>query len=378
MPVAKPFRAEDWWIGKASLLVGLVYLFSIYFQIPFEHFGLWAMCSLVTIIGFASLGYLLNDYFDQAQDKLAGKKNFLLNTSAVRKTAYFCLALLMLFAPWYYLPFDTFTVILIVLQLLLFLFYSAPGLRLKERGILGLITDALYAHSIPAIMAAHTYALISNKPTHAVLILLLFTWQFFVGIRNILLHQQNDKDSDIVSGTKTFIRSFHFSIPVLSLLAIQIIEMLLFLSLFGVLSKQNHVFLIPIVAVIISLPSYFIMNVKNGYRLYFPNVLYDHTIPITLIMMLTFTDFRYLILLPIQLILFSKEFIIELIFYLPIIECLNFLKVTLLKTYFYFISTFKLIINWLIYILFKFVGVDLVKEKTDAKGYILRQLNKKK
>jgi hypothetical protein len=55
-------------------------------------------------------------------------------------------------------------------------------------------------------------------------------------------------------------------------------------------------------------------------------------------------------------------------------------KITLLKHggLLHFISTFKLGVNWFIYILFKFVGVDLIKEKTDAKGYILRQLNKKK
>jgi 4-hydroxybenzoate polyprenyltransferase len=73
MSKSRPFRAEDWWIGKASLLLGLVYLFSIRFRISFSDFWLWGLCSLVTIIGFASLGYLVNDYFDQEKDARVGK-----------------------------------------------------------------------------------------------------------------------------------------------------------------------------------------------------------------------------------------------------------------------------------------------------------------
>jgi hypothetical protein len=106
MSVAKPFRAEDWWIGKASLLIGLVYLFSIYFQIPFAHFGLWAMLFTRYHYRLCLVRLFINDYFDQEKDKQANKKNFLLNTSAIQKTAYFSIALLMLFAPWYYLPFN--------------------------------------------------------------------------------------------------------------------------------------------------------------------------------------------------------------------------------------------------------------------------------
>lgn len=378
MWVAKPFRAEDWWIGKASLLVGLVYLFTIYFQIPFERFGIWAVCSLITIIGFASLGYLLNDFFDQEKDKLAGKKNFLLNTSAAQKIAYFCFALLMLFTPWYYLPYDIFTIVLVVLQLLLFLLYSVPGIRLKERGLVGLITDALYAHSIPAVMAVHTYALISNKTTNVVWIAVLFAWQFCVGLRNILLHQLNDSDADQLSNTKTFTNKYGVPITNSFLNGLRLTELLILLILVSMLCIQNQWFFVCVVGIVLSLLLFLSMDKTNGYRYYFPNLLYDHLLPISFIVILCLNDIRFLLLLPIQLLLFSGKWLITLLVSFELLHNWNRIKNGCLAIFHTILVGIKLGVNWLVYLLFKAIGVDLIKEKTDAKGYILRQLNKGK
>jgi hypothetical protein len=102
MSVAKPFRAEDWWVGKASSLIGLVYLLSIYYRIPFALFGVFAACSLVTIVGFASLGYLVERLLSTLKKiSKRTKKIFVLNTSTIQKTAYFSIAILLVFAPWY-------------------------------------------------------------------------------------------------------------------------------------------------------------------------------------------------------------------------------------------------------------------------------------
>ncbi|MBL7799992.1 MAG: UbiA family prenyltransferase [Chitinophagales bacterium] len=378
MSVAKPFRAEDWWIGKASLLIGLVYLFTIYFQIPFEHFGLWAMCSLVTIIGFASLGYLLNDFFDQDKDRLAGKKNFLLNKTTIQKSVYFGIALLMLFTPWYYLPFDTFTIVLIVLQLSLFLSYSMPGIRLKERGLLGLITDALYAHSIPAVMAVHTYTLISDKPADGVWVALLFAWQFCVGLRNILLHQLNDSDADQLSNTKTFTNKYGVPITNSFLNGLRSTELVLLLVLVSMLCIQNQWFFVAVVGIVLSLLLFLSMDKLNGYRFYFPNLLYDHLLPLSFIIILCISDIRFLLLFPIQLLLFSGKWLYALLESFELQHSLNAIKNGCYRVFHSIFAGIKLGVNWLVYLLFKVVGVDLIKEKTDAKGYILRQLNKGK
>lgn len=378
MSVAKPFRAEDWWIGKASLLVGLVYLFTIYFQIPFEHFGIWACCSLITIIGFASLGYLINDYFDLEKDKLVNKKNFLLHKSVFQQAVYFSIAFLLLFAPWYILPYDFFTLALMLLQLLLYLLYSLPGIRLKERGISGLITDALYAHSIPALMAAHTYALISNKPLGITFIVLLFAWQFCVGIRNILLHQLNDSDADQLSGTQTFTNKYNINTSNHFLIGLRITELALLLSLIALLYLHNQWFLVALIGVGLSLLLFFSMDKNNGYRFYFPNLLYDHLLPLSFIAILSINDLHFLLLLPVQLLLFSGKWLFTLIAGIQLHYRWNQIINGSSGVFHVLLANIKLFVNKLIYVLFKGFGIDLIKERTDAKGYILRQLNKKK
>lgn len=378
MSVEKPFRAEDWWVGKASLLVGLVYLFTIYFQISFERFGIWACCSLITIIGFASLGYLVNDYFDLEKDKLANKKNFLKHKSAVQQAVYLSIALLLLFAPWYFLPYDFFTIALMLLQLLLYVLYSLPVIRLKERGLWGLITDALYAHSIPVLMAVHTYALISSKPLNITFIVLLFAWQFCVGLRNILLHQLNDSDSDRVSGTKTFTNKYNIHTSTHFLTGLRITELALLLFLIAILYLQNQWFLITFLGVSLSLLLFFSMDKNNGYRFYFPNLLYDHLLPLSFIVILSLRDIRFLFLFPIQLLLFSGKWLLTLLESFELQYRWSQIKNGSSRAFHTIFGRFKLGVNRLIYNCFKQIGVDLIKEKTDAKGYILRQLNRKK
>jgi len=378
MSVEKPFRAEDWWVGKASLLVGLVYLFTIYFQIPFERFGIWACCSLITIIGFASLGYLVNDYFDLEKDKLANKKNFLKHKSAVQQAVYLSIALLLLFAPWYFLPYDFFTIALMLLQLLLYLLYSMPGIRLKERGISGLITDALYAHSIPALMAAHTYTLISNKPLGITFIVLLFAWQFCIGIRNILLHQLNDYNSDRISNTKTYICLNKSNEPGLLIQRLIVIEMSILISTFLFLFFGNRMFLIALVSILCSLLYNFLKPIQKHEVNYYPNIIYEHILPLTFISILSLGDKRYLILFPMQLLLFSGKKTSTFISAIPFKRFWFSIEKKIHHAAHFLFSNLKLGSNWTIYYFFKMIGIDLVKEKTDAKGYILRQLKKRK
>ena len=77
----RPFRAEDWWKSKAALLMGFVYLFALWFDIPVRPFIPLSVLSIAVIIGFASFGYIVNDFFDKEKDRQAGKKNFLLDKS---------------------------------------------------------------------------------------------------------------------------------------------------------------------------------------------------------------------------------------------------------------------------------------------------------
>src|SRR5262249_57433548 len=100
--------------------------------------------------------------------------------------------------PWLYLPLHWENGSLLGFELLLFVLYAFPPFRLKERGMLGLFADALYAHAIPAVLAVMTFSLMANRAYDHLtwFVLALGLWQFFLGVRNIVLHQLKDFDGD--------------------------------------------------------------------------------------------------------------------------------------------------------------------------------------
>lgn len=371
MKAGKLFRAEDWWIGKASMLMGMVYMLSAIFGISFRSFGLWGVSSIATIIGFAALGYLINDFFDQEKDRLAGKKNFLLGKPASIKFIYFMVAVLLLAGPWYYLPWDRWTLWLMAAQILAYLIYSVPPVRLKERGMAGIVVDALYAHVIPAMMATYTYLLISDLPFFDLtLFLLLFFWQFVAGVRNVLLHQQSDQESDAQSGTDTYMKGRILSGA--GMFFISMLELFLLAALLVYYAMGSLVFLIPLGTVALSLIVCMQMAASNGYRIYYPNIVYDQWLPYAFIVVLSTQDARFLILLPVHGFLFSREIFIELYHSIPWGRMRKWFRRGLVAIG----DKIRLAGNWLIYLAFRLVGVDLIREQTDAMGYIRRRRGK--
>jgi 1,4-dihydroxy-2-naphthoate octaprenyltransferase len=74
--IAHLSRTKDWRLTFIPFILGCVYLWLVWFRTPFsiEAMTLIAL-SLITAIGFAALGYLINEYFDQEDDARAGKLN---------------------------------------------------------------------------------------------------------------------------------------------------------------------------------------------------------------------------------------------------------------------------------------------------------------
>lgn len=154
------------------------------------------------------MGYLSNDVADREADRKSGKPNATLDLSITRVTLLFGLFGAAALLPWIlFVPIDHICVTLLLLEFLLFAVYVVPPLRLKERGLLGLVTDALYAHANPALLAAYTMYLVTGKsyPHARWLLGSLSAWQFFVGMRNILQHQITDAGHDRAAGTVTWV-----------------------------------------------------------------------------------------------------------------------------------------------------------------------------
>lgn len=203
----KKLRLSEPWNYKAPFLVSIPYLLLFTGNVPFSNALPAMLCSFCTIAGIAGFGYLSNDVADRTADARAGIPNGTLHLSAWQIIALFGILLAAAILPWiFYFPVTGFSIALLAAEFLLFILYAAPPFRLKERGIWGIVTDALYAHANPALLAAYTFYLLSGKNygDFNLLLVALVGWQFFLGLRNILQHQLLDMHNDLAAGSKTY------------------------------------------------------------------------------------------------------------------------------------------------------------------------------
>lgn len=204
----RDLRLHRPWSFKAPFLISIPYFVIHVAGLDIAAATAAILASAVTILGIAGVAYLLNDFADREADLLGGKPNFFNGRSlwAALSLALACVALAVV--PWLtVLPLTRRTAPWLGLELLLFAIYALPPLRLKDRGVLGMLTDSLYAHAVPAVLAALTIAEIGKVPDAVLLpyLTVLASWQFVLGLRNILLHQLLDREQDEVAGTRTWV-----------------------------------------------------------------------------------------------------------------------------------------------------------------------------
>lgn len=150
-------------------------------------------------LSLVAYGYLINDFADVDLDKKAGKINVFLGVS--HRKALLIITIIFLFMIVSGISFlkNRSFFILWFLWFLLTTFYSSPPLRLKERGLMGLIATILGQQPLPAILmfSAMNY---------------LFGWDVLIFIIYITLrgisadvgHQMRDRQHDVSAGASTF------------------------------------------------------------------------------------------------------------------------------------------------------------------------------
>ncbi|MEO0038076.1 MAG: hypothetical protein RIQ59_1287 [Bacteroidota bacterium] len=204
-------RTKEWWQPKAGNLLSAVYLAVLLYKIDFFTTLYFILPAITTILGIGIFGYFFNDFTDLESDRKANKKNMLEKLSGKFRILLFIGAVLLAILPWFFLPFDRFCIYLLVGEFTLLLVYAVPPIRLKEKGFVALVADALYAYAIPFTLAFHTFNLLSTSKENFIIIGVLFAWQLAVGMVNIIIHQIEDFENDIHTSTKTWVISVGLS-----------------------------------------------------------------------------------------------------------------------------------------------------------------------
>ena len=236
----RPLKADKWWNYKVPPLLAVAYyvLSQAEPAVPtltvLLHLGLF----LVATIGIAGFGHLLNDLADIEDDAKSNSRNMAARLSRPRLLLLFLLLLAMGLLPWFYLPLGWPGLGLIAFELLLFIIYSLPPVRLKERGFAGVFADALYAHVVPILVAWLTFAHLGGVAPPGWFGGLLAVWALAAGLRNILHHQIVDLERERLSGATTFVVGFGPEKTMRLGAWILAVELLSFVLLLAVLGRQ--------------------------------------------------------------------------------------------------------------------------------------------
>jgi 4-hydroxybenzoate polyprenyltransferase len=309
---ARRLRLGNPWNYKAPVLIAVTYCMMLWLEFSLKDALLGFLWSLCTILGIAGFGYLSNDLGDRKADQKAGKSNLLAQIPMVQIIALLLGFVVLALVPWVvFFPLDLLAACLLAAEFLLFILYVLPPFRLKERGLLGVVADALYAHAIPAILAAITFgALAGREPAALFLFLLgLGLWQFCLGMRNILLHQLKDVGNDRISGIRTFVtvvgeeRVHHLLLRVFVPM-----ELLCWLLFLGILAPVTW---LPLVGWPVYLAWQLPRQTKKrdlrGWLYSYLDDFYIPWFPILVLAALTIQDWQMVILLALHVLLFKTS-----------------------------------------------------------------------
>lgn len=226
----KFLRINAWWNTIVPQVLGWIY-FSMLTKVYFaaEHPGIHGatltskidiaryVLFFVALVSIASFGYLLNDLCDVEADTKSGKSNGLARFNLLLRVVIVTIPLSIGVLAWIelnrypglYLPRKNLGNFLFCAQIFALIVYSVKPVRLKERAELGALTDAFYGHLNPIVITLCVFGF-SGILRHwgywvmTVLILLCF----IKGVRNILLHQVEDRKKDENAGLNTAVTKY--------------------------------------------------------------------------------------------------------------------------------------------------------------------------
>lgn len=205
-PLSSGVRSQLWWAPKLLPVLAaatLAALTAIAEPVP-TLVRLAAM--LVSAVGLAAAAHLVNDWADIGSDAAANKPNMVAAMKPLRRITLIAATYAWGIAPWLLVRPGSAAIALLGLLVVLPVIYSVRPLRLKGRGLLGVIADALNAHVAPTAFA---FVLVVEQGAVTPAWKLAFTgalvWSFGFGVRGILNHQSVDRSNDRLADVHTFV-----------------------------------------------------------------------------------------------------------------------------------------------------------------------------
>lgn len=200
-------RANKWWHFKVNIFVAFILLasLSIAEQPNAKH---WLLCLLFlfALLPGATYVSLINDLTDYHQDRIAHKVSGIDLIGKKRSIALIILSISLGILLTLFLPITLTAKLLYAAAWIAFSCYSIPPIRLKNRGIWGVMADASGAHLFPILFL---FAAIQQHQFQATTAVLIGLNVVCFGLRGILWHQFSDKQNDLNAGVVTLVTTYN-------------------------------------------------------------------------------------------------------------------------------------------------------------------------
>jgi hypothetical protein len=200
-------RADLWWEHKLAPLAGTAYATALYADTPLVDVAGSLALALAAVVLGAIYVSVLNDLTDLELDRRVGKPNRLAGRPAWAGPLIIAAAALGGFgiaaAAWNDSPA---VVALYAGAWLAFAAYSVPPLRLKARGLAGVLADAAGAHVFPFLFVVAVVLTAAGGSDGLAWPIVVGLWAATHGVRSVLMHQFGDLGPDTRAGLASFPR----------------------------------------------------------------------------------------------------------------------------------------------------------------------------
>lgn len=285
----------------------------------FERDIIALVAYFISLISISAFGYLLNDWCDVNTDAVSGKENRLSKLKPTVQALVVIIPLLLGCLTWRegISP----ATILFALQIAALIAYSLPPVRLKTRTGWGVAADALYGHINPTFITLFAFGFFAKVVDWHTLLTgsIIFVAVSLKGIRNILLHQIDDRKKDKLADIQTFVVKNGALFSLLLVNNLLMFEVIFTVILSLVISMAFPPFFIC--GLVFSIITYlkfsgwklaYIPQRQLKFKfLYFLNDYYEDWVPVFFLLLLAVRQPEFLFLLLLHLILFPS-FLIKL------------------------------------------------------------------
>jgi hypothetical protein len=204
--IGEIIRATEWWEYKLLPILGVFYA-----TLAWRHGSIaaaWPMAIelLVAIAPGAVYVSVINDLTDRDEDRRAGKPNRLEGRSGIVVALLVAAPVLIGIAMAWRWRDDPLLLGAYGAAWLAFSAYSLPPLRLKTRGLPGVMADASGAHLFPALVATLLAFRAGGEAPDLLWLALVAVWAGAFGVRGILWHQLSDEEADRIANVRTFVQ----------------------------------------------------------------------------------------------------------------------------------------------------------------------------